>query len=263
MLCHKLDLDQFYAQGFVVTQIDDDVADELFSFLKTQNFLPSSKIFDVYDSNKYESIVGSVVEPSFNVTLKDRLKKSWRGLVHPNIWDKGVNGPSAEATPFQSYPDEFQSFWSELASSQYYSYFTNIYGEFTQRFMLAHKYEIGQGLGWHHDLTDSTWFNNILFLGDDDFTEEDGGFLGIADCRIDIDGFPMEGTIRNLRNVAPKHGTLVTMNNMHPRLLHRVEPLSRPKNRYTLSCQFGYIENVIGKQFNKQVTAHTTEAPRA
>lgn len=241
----ELDLDHFFSKGFVVRKIKKDIADSLLENLKKEIFLDSKQIFDVYESDKYSSSVGEVSEPEFNVKLKNSLKFDWENVVHPDIWIKGVNGPHISKKPFNDYPEIFKNFWQEVEESM--SWFTNIYGNFTHRYMLAHRYLENQSLGWHHDLSDSTWFNNILYLGDTNFNKDDGGYLSVCECSIDDQGLPTE-IVSVLADVLPNHGTLITLDNMNPRILHKVYPLMVQKDRFTLSCQFGYIDNILSKK---------------
>jgi len=248
MFDDEFDLDHFFSKGFVVRKLKKENSDKLLNCLKSEVFIEADNVFDVYESKNYLASNGQVIEPDFNVDLKKSLSFDWKEVKHPDIWINGVNGPHSSEKPFNNYPEMFTEFWLDVENSM--DWFTSIYGNFTHRYMLAHKYKLNHSLGWHHDLSDSTWFNNILYLGDSDFTKNDGGYLSISDCSIDDKGLPKE-IISILAEVLPNHGTLITIDNMNPRLLHKVHPMKCDKERFTLSCQFGYIDNIMGKTLNK------------
>lgn len=246
----RFDLDEFLERGFTVTSLRETaLADKLLSTLRTEPFVAPEDIFggDIYS--------GSVTEPSFNVKLKKALAWDWEGKKHPLIWEKGMNGKD-DPNLFTSYPEVFQHFWNELVDTELH-WFTSTYGRFSRFGMLAHKYEVGQGLGWHHDLSDSTWLNCILYLGvNGDYDVEDGGYLSIGRCRLDSEGIPIipseKVCIRLERVVRPLHGTIVFLDNRRANLLHRVPILKKEHERYTLSCQLGFIENLMAKKFKNE-----------
>jgi len=242
-------LNHFYKYGFTVGNLELDKATQLLNRIQKESFIEATGVFDVYASSEYDSKAGKVIEPPFNVSLREKLNPSWIDVVHPDIWDKGVNGMKTTQDPFMSYPEDLTDFWKEHVGAAL-ARFNRIYGTFDYITMLAHRYRKGQGLGWHHDLTDSTWLNCILYLGDDDFTFDDGGYLEIGETPIDKEGLPTSSVL-SICKIPPKHGTIVLMDNRNPRLLHRVPALAVDKCRYTLSCQFGYLENIIGRSFSK------------
>jgi hypothetical protein len=241
---------QFYASGFTILRIEQATADFLLKTIQRESFLPVSSVFDVYASKTVSTRNGQVVEPEFNVKIRESLKDYWKGVAHPQIWKNGVNGDFSSVSPFVEYPEALKSFWSDF-SEQNLKWFSKTWGPFDHMGLLAHNYSTGQSLGYHHDLSDSTQINCIGYLGDADFSEGDGGYLEIAECDVDGYGLPIEGTIKTVYKVMPNHGTVVVMDNTNPRLLHRVEPLKSPKLRITLSCQFGYLSNILAKKTNK------------
>lgn len=241
---------EFYMNGFTVLSIDKNKADELLRVVGSEDFLPVSDIFDVYANKTVNTKSGVAIEPEFNVKVRASLSPFWNDIKHPDIWGDGVNGDFKKVTPFVEYPESLEQFWKSFSETNF-KWFTQTWGPFDHQYLLAHQYHTGQSLGYHHDLSDSTMLNCIGYLGDSDYTEADGGYLEIAECDVDDSGLPLPETIRSLRRVLPNHGTVVVMDNTNPRLLHRVEPLKSPKKRFTLSCQFGYLRNILTKKTNK------------
>lgn len=241
---------EFYMSGFTTVQIPKDKADKLLKIVAHETFLPVSDIFDVYENKTFVTKSGVAIEPEFNIKVREALSPFWGDIKHPDIWGDGVNGDSKKVNPFVKYPPALSDFWEEFSSDQL-GWFNKTWGPFDHRYLLAHRYQTGQSLGFHHDLSDSTVLNCIGYLGDSDFTEEDGGYLEIAECDVDSEGLPKPKTVRTVRKILPNHGTVVVMDNTNPRLLHRVEPLKSSKNRFTLSCQFGYLRNILTKKTNK------------
>jgi hypothetical protein len=241
---------EFYMNGFSVLTISRATADHLFEVVQDEAFLPVSDIFDVYASKTVNTKSGVAIEPEFNVKVREALSPFWKDIKHPDIWGDGVNGDFKKVNPFVKYPEVLSDFWDEFAKD-HFKWFAQTWGPFDHKYLLAHQYSSGQSLGFHHDLSDSTILNCIGYLGDSDYTEEDGGYLEVAECDVDSSGLPMPETVKPLRRILPNHGTIVVMDNTNPRLLHRVEPLKRKKRRFTLSCQFGYLRNILTKKTNK------------
>lgn len=241
---------EFYLSGFTVIQIKKDQADDLLEIVSEERFLPVSDIFDVYASKTVNTKSGVAIEPEFNVKVRASLSPFWNDIKHPDIWGDGVNGDFKKVNPFVQYPQELSDFWDEFRD-RHFQWFTKTWGAFDHKYLLAHQYHSGQSLGFHHDLSDSTILNCIGYLGDSNYTEEDGGYLEIAECDVDSSGLPLPETVKPIRKIMPNHGTIVVMDNTNPRILHRVEPLRANKRRFTLSCQFGYLRNILTKKTNK------------
>ena len=79
MLRHQLNLDEFYDKGYTVNEIEPELADGLLSVLKGEPFVAPEKICggDIDHAKNIESSYGDVVEPSFNVKLKEALGHTW------------------------------------------------------------------------------------------------------------------------------------------------------------------------------------------
>jgi hypothetical protein len=243
---------QFYSHGFSTLKIDKSQADHLLKLIKNEIFLPVSDIFDVYAKKTVDTCSGAVTEPDFNIKVKRALNEDWHGIKHPDIWKKGVNGDNGDSlSVFSDYPEGILDFWKDF-SKNHLSWFSKTWGPFDHFGILAHAYHPGQALGFHHDLSDSTELNCIAYLGSNDFTEDDGGFLEIAECDIDFDGMPILASIKPIKMILPNHGTVVVLDNTNPRILHRVKPLLGKKERFTLSCQFGRLSNILRKKTNKK-----------
>ena len=223
----KFNLNNFFRDGFTVTKIDIEQADNLLSFIKRDNYIDEE---DVYTLDNPSSMA---------------LEESWKGVIHPKapVWDK--------KSPFNSAPETFQEFWKNLSESDYFSWFPKLYGSFTHRTIMAHKYTKNDGMGWHYDVTDATLLLNILYLSEDVWELKDGGYLEIGHCNVNGKGIPLKNTVESKIKVLPNHGTLVTISNYNPSVLHKVEKIFSSKTRYALVCQLGYFNNVINKETKK------------
>lgn len=218
------DIDKFWLHGYAVTKIEDPILDKLLAQIESERY--------VDEPGSYE------LDNPASVSLA----QSWEGIRHPQApaWDK--------KSPFNSSPEIFDEFWQSLAFSDYFKWFTQLYGNFTHKTVMVHKYMKQEGMGWHYDVTDSTLTLNILYLTRDTFTHSDGGYLGIGHCNVTPEGTPIKESVREVDRILPNHGVMVTINNMNPKVLHRVEKLVAAKSRYSLVCQFGYIGNVLHKE---------------
>jgi hypothetical protein len=199
----KFDADTFFNQGFVINHIDLKKADSLLEVLKRQVFNSHS---GVYQNNHPPQVV------------------SWS--YHEN----------------QTPPSIFE-FWSELAKSSFFDLFTLNYGDFSQLKMSAHKYLKNQTLLWHQDFHEALPINNVLYLADAPVKEEDGGLLEVGKWRVDRNGWGQQKEVSKIATVLPSHGTLVTMFNMNPTIVHAVTPMKGDYGRYSLICRMGYREN--------------------
>jgi len=219
--------DLFYRQGFTSTFIEKNVADQLLQTMKAQSYVHED---DVYSLDNQASVA---------------LSKSWNGVVHPRCpdWDK--------KSPFNSPPSVFKDFWFEAARGPYFKFFTDVWGDFSQQTVMAHRYLRGDGMGWHYDVTDTTWLLNLIYLTDQEFLHEDGGYLGIGRCKITNEGIPMPETVETQAEFVPMHGLLVTIDNTNPKILHRVQKMVTEKERFVLVGQLGYIENTLNKEKRK------------
>lgn len=209
MIRDKFDLDKFYKYGFTTTKVDVEYCDLLLKLIRQELFQQ--------ESGRYGSD-----------NLSFRVFPEYE--AHPRV-----------ATAFQT--DLIESFWETLAEQDYFSYFRSSFGKFTKIFPLALKYRERDGMAWHFDVFDASHLLNILYVTDEQFMERDGGALEIAKVMVDKDGCPFPDSVIKVGVVTPNHGTLVTIDNMNPTLLHSVTKLGCTKERIALSCQYGYLEN--------------------
>lgn len=157
-------------------------------------------------------------------------------------WDAKVDGPVVKA---HNAPFAFNWIWDVFGDSEW---FKSSFGKFTNGSVIVNKYRPGDGMGWHYDVPDATFLQTMIYLGDSDFIETDGGGLEIGRCRVTSNGLPIKDSIIPVETVLPNHGTVVTILNTAPTLLHRVLPLNSPKSRFTIVCRYGYIGNTFTMQ---------------
>ena len=176
--------------------------------------------------------LGSEADP----ILAELKKQNWvekEGLVKPE-WDNH----SHHNRPSEFLYDAVQDF----AVSGYYSWFTKIYGGFTQRTVMARKWS-GQHTNWFNETRLGVFNANLLFLGEGDptFTFE----IGQADC----DDFGrIAGPAENAEVIIPKHGRLVTIYSINPCVVRRFVAQASQGEWYTLQFYLGFIENTMMRE---------------
>lgn len=207
--------DNFYKLGYNISEINPEIADRLLLEARSLNFQS--------ESGNYGTDNLSSVSPEFEHT--------------PEI--------TTITTPF------IEEFWSDFQKN--FHFLTNHLGPFTHRRVMTHRYNKKDGMNWHHDIFDGTVALNILYLTKDRFEPwaGDGGRLLVGRGEVDARGVPQQiemvggqSIVGGYDSITPKHGVVVTINNMNPTILHMVEPLNCRKERITMSCQFGYIEHI-------------------
>jgi hypothetical protein len=221
---NSFDLNSFFKNGFSITHLSKETADRLRTVIDEEVFEDEE---DIYGLDNPSSVV---------------FEHTWKGLKHPQApqWDK--------KSPFNKVPPELYDFWVETAKSSYFKWFTDLYGDFTHLTVMVHRYVRGDGMGFHNDTSDATWLLNLIYLTDEPFVIEDGGYLGLGRCVVDANCIPIRGTESEIIKIVPEHGLMVTLNNRDPSLLHRVEKLISGKVRRVAVCQMGYIESVLHKE---------------
>lgn len=218
------DLNTFFRDGYSITRLGKPTADRLLQIMDRQEYTDED---EPYGLDNPSSIAFS---------------HTWGDMQHPKApsWDK------KEA--FNQAPLELQEFWNEAAKSDYFKWFTDLYGDFTHLTIMAHRYTKGDGMGFHHDVLDATWLLNLIYLVDEPFDEEDGGYLGVGRCIVNPDCVPIKGTETEILKVIPTHGLMLTLNNRNPSVLHRVQKMVSDKVRRVIVCQMGYIESILHRE---------------
>jgi hypothetical protein len=165
--------------------------------------------------------------------LEDLRKQNWvesNNLLKPE-WDKHshLNKPT----------DYLYDAVRDFSQSGYYSWFTKIYGGFTQRTIMARKWT-GQNTDWFNESRLGSFNANILFVGEGDPSI----MLEIGNVDCDEDG-RISGEVESLEAIYPKHGRLVTLYNINPCVVRRF--LGKPSHGewYTLHFYLGFIENTL------------------
>jgi hypothetical protein len=219
----ELDLNNYFKYGYSVSSIPKEWADTLLQWMDSEQY---AKEADEYGLDNPSSVA---------------LSDSWQGVRHPEApdWDK--------KQAFCATPKHWKEFWQKFSESEYFDWWRNLYGDFTFRHVMAHKYVKSDGMGWHYDVKDASFMINLIYLSRDTWTIDDGGYIELGHCNVTDRGIPIHGTVQSITKIPPNHGTIVTMTNMNPSILHRVEKLKTDKVRYVAVCQLGYIGNVCSK----------------
>jgi len=208
-----LNIGDLFLHGYSVSKIDPQVADHLLAEINRQSYVVSQDYRDP-----------EITAPMITA------------------WDAETD---REVVAVHNAPPALQKFWVEFGSCPSMRWFHENFGPFTQGSVIINKYRHGDGMGWHYDVPDSTMLQCLIYVGDVDFAENDGGCLEIGRCNVNNHGIPQKDSIIPLSTIPPTHGTVVTILNTNPTLLHRVTPLKAPKNRFTLVCRYGYLENTF------------------
>jgi hypothetical protein len=163
-------------------------------------------------------------------SLKNQTWVDKNGVIKPE-WDNH----SHLNKPCEALYDAVRDF----SQSGYYSWFTKIYGGFTQRTVMARKWS-GQSTDWFNESRLGSFNANILFLG----SGEPSVALEIGQADCDEDG-RMCGRPENISTIYPKHGRLVTLYNINPCVVRRF--IHQPGNGewYSLNFYLGFIENTM------------------
>lgn len=224
MFSSRFNLNDFFKHGYTVTQLDVKLADQVLEWVEAEKFDKLSQ----------------------RVIYKDRAVEEEMGKSYPSLWT--VDGEPTQAFDRITWKETYTNFWNEVLQDDYFSFFRKTFGNFSNFCMLGHEFKAGDELGWHRDLIESTYFGNILYLGDNDYTRDDGGYLRIGRTQLDSTGLPLIRSLKIVGEVLPNHGTMVTISNMNPCILHDVVQLKNQKKRYTHACRFGFMENRLAKK---------------
>jgi hypothetical protein len=149
-------------------------------------------------------------------------------------------------------PSLFHYYWKYLSSSNYFSFFRNHFGDFSQGLPMSNKFKDGDGMAWHSDYLDGSFMTTMLYLSKDFYSITDGGYLSV--------GVESNNKVFTLNTILPQHGTLVCVNNLNPIFKHKVNPLVCTKERYTVMCHFGYVDPSLHSRYRKNVMFSTKAA---
>lgn len=220
----RLNLQQFFTQGYATSTLSLALADELLARIRTQTFKHPEK-----KSNKEH--------PNYHMDSGLFYCDCVTEFTLPKGY--GANTPLMGMGFREEDVPYFNDIWMRIAGEPYFAYFRENFGSFTELSKQMNHHRKGEGLSWHTDHSDSTFLINIIFLTEDTFNREDGGTLdvGIADA------YHSEPIL--LESIPPSHGLMVTINNMNPHFRHSVPILKTDKSRYSLISQFGYSLNVM------------------
>lgn len=212
----KMNLSDYFHKGYTTTFLSD--VEELIPFLKTQN---------------WHKVENSYQEFADKNTFEIPLSADWDFKSHQN-----------------KVPEILYESLKDLASSGYYDWFTQIYGNFTQITVMLTKMERGVGYEWYQDTKLGAFNGNLLVITPDTFDESDGGQISIGICDSTPSGKPMTDTIISLEHFVPKNGLMVTNYNINPNVIRKISPLNCDKELYILHFYFGYVENTLMKEMN-------------
>lgn len=213
MIEGKLDLKSFFKKGYCVAKVDKSVSDHLLQVIQRQPFVEGDGVY---------------ASENFRAPLISK-------------WESSKIIPSEN----KDAPIELLDFYSHAKEHQFFRPFIETMGSFTQGCPMINRFRNGDGMVWHTDSLDATAITCCLYLTPDEFTLEDGGWLGVGRYNGEsVDVF---------ERILPNHGTLVLINNFDPTNQHRVDPMRSNKERNTLLFHLGYVEHTLTKARLKDI----------
>jgi len=229
---NRIDINRFFKVGYTSTQIDKSIADKLLAVIKTHNFVNPEVTQGREDSfyNVETQIFHSTAIPRSTVLEGDESVSPLMGEGFKTKED------------WQLVAD----FWNQLLNQHtYFEWFRKNFGNFTQISKQACAYPVNSGFSFHSHTRDTVFLINVLYLGDGDFTADDGGYIEFGKCNFDNEGTPDFESLDYRGKVLPNHGTLATFCNLDPGFMHAVHRLYRQKTRYSLIAQCGFSEHMV------------------
>ncbi len=216
---NAINLEEFFSRGFSVSELDPRVSAELLKVAEDCDFFQPDGT-----NNPREA------------TWEDSDKKL-----------PLYNNP----------PDKYKGFGKMFSRHPYFSWFTELYGDFNHTNIMLQLCEKGQEMSWHWDLFDAVPVVNMIYLSPDDIEDCDGGGFEVGRCSINKSSgtIDYDREIEKLASIIPKHGTVVTINNTNPLFCHKVSKMLADKKRYTMIVQMGYKENVINSKMEKNIAS--------
>jgi len=185
---------------------------------------------------KFGYCVENIDKSDADLLLKEAKKLNYS-------YEEKSEGYLRNQTCLNFYNENIDYFWNKRLNSHT---FFKLFGNFSFKNIIAHRYGRGEAMEPHNDVLDRSFILSILYLTDETFYTEDGGELVISRCDIFNDG-KIKGSGKVLKEISPNHGTLVTINNLNPCILHEVSTVKSNKTRIALSCQTGFLEHLYGK----------------
>ena len=223
MFYGKFDVNSFFKNGHYVGKLDDNTSDYLLNLIEKEKFAQAEQKNLFLDNPDHPDAK----------------------LEYPEIWTE--NGSIVQAFSRQNYNPDLVQFWKEFSDINL-KWFKDSFGSFDDMTMLAHNFKINNEIGFHTDYIEASYLGVIVYLGDRNFTKDDGGYLELAKCKVDNDGTPIIETVLVLNQILPNHGTVVFISNTNPCFMHRVVPLKYNKKRVSHACRFGFITNRLSKK---------------
>lgn len=141
-------------------------------------------------------------------------------------------------------PEYMQDFVKELAQSGYYDWFTQIYGQFTQRTVALYKWDTDTQVDWRSDASMGSFLSTFVFLGEGIGFETAGEFR-VGSCDADAEGGQVPDTLKEMPSTTPIHGRAVTLYNMNPTVVYAQDPMLKKQEMYVVALYLGYIENTL------------------
>jgi hypothetical protein len=215
MIEHKLDVSKFFREGYFETRV---ASTYWINEIKAQ-----------MDREAFEDRIPNPDKPMGRYDEVYQLQKP--------SWDQGR--PSNEA------PEVYNRFFDAVASDPSFAWFHGVLGPFSHKTIMTTRIRKSGGIGFHHDVKESTAIIVLLYLTDSTFSLEDGGFLEMARVgRLKPTAMPDSEMIPFGSPIVPQEGKLVFLNNFDPTFVHRVSQIVSEKSRFTVSCQLGWLSNV-------------------
>jgi hypothetical protein len=213
MIEGNLNLRSFFKKGYCVAKVEKSMSDYLLGVIQRQPFVEGDGVY---------------ASENFRAPLISK-------------WESSKIIPSEN----KDAPQELTDFYNQAKVHSFFKPIREALGEFSQGCPMINRFRNGDGMVWHTDSLDATAITCCLYLTPDEFTYEDGGWLGV--------GRAIGDSVALFDRILPNHGTLVVINNLDPTNQHRVDPVKAEKERNTLLFHLGYVEHTLTKARLKDI----------
>lgn len=202
MFKYKINIKSFFENGYMVNELNEDIASNLLEEIKKEHWVKVKK----------EEISNGIVRREY----KDRY-----------ISKRGLFQPQNLKPVYKSVLNEFEDHL-EVLLSQY-----DISGNTLTPFLGMSGYMMES----HSDLGDRALAIAIVYLSEDSFNDHTGGELNLYRVNLDLNGKVINRELIDV--VYPNNGQIIIINPNDPRFEHEVKEVNSDLKRYQLFITLG------------------------
>lgn len=197
------DIEKFFREGFLVTQIEQKEADALLSDIQKEIWIEVAPDIEEYNQ---------------------KIEKDYRKRY---IAAHSMLRPTDLRPSYERYQNQFNE-WARTIIENYRT---------ANRVLLSALMGVkGYFMDMHSDVGDRCPFTVLLYLGEElTGNPDDGGNLNI----FDVDALSPHENPRLVEAISPTHGKMVILNNLDPTIYHSVDQIKTDMKRYSILSSFG------------------------